>query len=341
MSGLAKKSDVSRLAEMVNGFQHSCVLVAALQVGLIEALEQGPRSLQRLAHDLTLHAPSLQRLLRALEALSLLQRDGTDWALTSSGQLLRKGGPAAGLRAWAELVGGEYLGAWGGLSHSVRTGQAAFPKVFGQTAWEHRGEHPALDDAFQRFTRGEQSLSVSGLNRAYTFGDCRTVVDVGGGHGLLLAGVLAAHPEMKGVLFDLPHVVAGAGPVLTKAGVRERCRLRSGSFFDEVPEGGDVYLLKHVLHNWDDDGCLVILKRCAAAMAKGARMLVLENILPDEEREADLSLLMVDLHMLAVLGGRERSEAEYAALLAEAGLRLNQRLTTRLGAPDILEVVTA
>jgi hypothetical protein len=334
---MEKKSDVSKVADLVNGFQQSCVLVAMIQVGLVERLAQGPADVPTLAADLELHPPSLTRLLRALSGLGMARHDDSGWQLTSAGKLLGKDGMGAGIRAWAELVGGEYLGAWGGLRHSLQTGEPSFPAIFGETVWQHRQKNPALDDSFQRLTRGQQARAVSGLTRAYDFSAYSTVMDVGGGHGQLLAGLLQAYPTMNGVLFDLPHVIAGAEPLLEKAGVLKRCRLVSGSFLETPPETAKLYLLKHVLHNWNDAQCRTILQHLAGAMEQGGKLLVLENLLPEDDGEVDLPLAMLDLHMLAVLGGQERKASEYASLLAAAGLRLQRHLTTRVGAPDILE----
>jgi ubiquinone/menaquinone biosynthesis C-methylase UbiE len=259
------------------------------------------------------------------------------WRLSSLGALLGREGAGAGLRAWTELAGEEYLGAWGRLEHSVQTGEPAFARVFGQGPWQHRAERPALDAAFQRLAGGEQRRALSGLLRAYDPAPFRRVVDVGGGHGHLLAGLLQRHPEMSGVLFDLPHVMARAGEVLAQAGVAERCQVVAGSLLDGPPPCGDLLLLKHVLHNWEDDGCVRILSHCARAMASPSRLLVLESLMPSDGQPAEPALLMLDLHMLVMHGGRERTQEEYAALLESAGLQLLRRIATRAGAPDILE----
>ena len=328
---MTHKSDLSRLSEMVNGFQQTCVLVAALQVGLVDRLQAGGGSAPALAAHLQLQPLALTRLLRVLRELGLVSQQGETWQLTSAGQLLGQQGLGAGLRAWAELVGGEYLASWGRLSHSLKTGEPAFPQVFAMTAWEHRQQTPDLNQSFQRLTGGEQARALTALLRSYDFSIYHTVVDVGGGEGRLLTGLLQKFPHLSGILFDLPHVVAGAT-------LGERCQAVGGSFLEGVPTGGDLYLLKHVLHNWDDATCLTVLGHCRQAMGPKGTLLVLEHILPEEDGQADLPLLMLDLHMLAVLGGRERSESEYRELLAAAGLYLEQRWSTRAGAPEILQV---
>lgn len=300
---------------MLNGFQETCVLLAALKTGLVEQLSQGPVEPSRLPIQEPL------RFLRVLENLGLVACEDSKWRLTARGQQLDH--PEA--RAWARLIEGEYLPVWSRLSDSLSSGRPAFPLVFGQSAWQHRGDHPDLNQAFQTVMRGEQARTLTGLTRVFDFAGVRCVADVGGGEGGMLAGLLSRYEHLHGILYDQPHVVDGLdlGP---------RCRVVAGSFFDSVPVGADLYLLKHVLHNWDDAACLTLLGHCRRALGEGGRLLVLENL--------QASPLM-DMHMLVVLGGRERSLAQYQELLAGAGLRLVNHRALRKGSPDLLEVVAA
>jgi hypothetical protein len=217
----------------------------------------------------------------------------------------------------------------------VRTGATAFEQVFKTTAWEHRRAHPELDGHFNRVMSAVQVRTLHAISRAYDFSGARCIVDVGGGRGQLLVGLLKRLPLVTGVVFDQPHVVEGAA----FEGVNDRCRAVGGSFFESVPEGGDVYLMKHVLHNWDDGACITILRNCGAAMDPTSTLLVLEDFLPaDDEVDADShDLVMMDIHMLAVLGGLERTREEYAELFDVAGLVLTKTVATDKGAPDILE----
>jgi hypothetical protein len=358
MTNPVGKSDVGRLLEMINGYQTTCVLVAALQVGLFDALRDREMTENDLAETLGAHASSLTRLARALEVIGVIERrkeqgdattHGRTIALTRSGRLFQGG--SFGLRDWTALVGGEYLAAWGNLKHAVMTGDNAFENTFGMKAWEHREEHPKLNESFNRVTAGVQSRTINALLSAYDFTGKQCIVDVGGGHGKLVGGVLAQYPETQGIVFDLPHVVEGAGAIVREAGIHERCRIEGGSFLETVPSGGDVYLLKHVLHNWQDAECIAILKRCREAMeaVSGALLLVLENVMPDEVSAAAAepaaaefaNLVMLDLHMMAMHGGRERTVREFEALFSAAGLRLTRVISTRGGAPDIVEAMAA
>jgi hypothetical protein len=333
------KSDLGRILDMVNGFQRTCVLVAAVELGVFEALATGRRDAEALAAELGVDRPTLSRLLRALAVLQLASLDDSGAMLTSSGRLLLKGGFASGVAAWISLIGGEYLSLWGRLSDSVRTGEPIFDKIFDCSPWKHREDHPALNEAFNQVTTAEQLRTTSALLRSYDFTGARCIVDVGGGHGNLVCGVLKKYREARGIVFDLPHVVDGADDALVKAGVGERCRVVPGSFLDAVPAGGDVHLLKHVLHNWDDEHCLRILRNARAALAPDGRLLVLEDVLATDDPAKAAPVVMLDIHMLVVHGGRERTIAEYATLLKGSGFRMSRHIETRGAAPDIIEAL--
>lgn len=325
-------SDIERVFELIDGYRKTCLVVAAVQIGLFEQLRE-PRKEEALAEALGAHAPSLHRLLRALRTIGLVQLGEDGVSLTSKGRVLLHRELVA--CEWAKLVGEEYLLAWANLRHSVMTGQNAFEEVFHAKAWEHRQRHPHLDRAFNAVTAGDQRRTLGALLSSYDLSASRTIVDVGGGHGGLLAGILSRLPSANGIVFDQPHVVAGADAVLEAARVKERCTTVGGSFFESVPSGADTYIMKHVLHNWDDADATQILSRCASAMSPESKLLVLEHVIDDDE---DAATAMLDIHMLAVLGGRERTEAEYRSLFAAAGLRLLRVVPTRPGVVDILEV---
>jgi O-methyltransferase domain len=221
---------------------------------------------------------------------------------------------------WAAFVGRPYYWqSWGALLHTVRTGENAFRHVNGVGPWEYRAGDPEEAAIFDRAMADLARRSQQALLAAYDFGRFGTVVDVGGGSGALLIEVLRAHPRVRGVLFDLPHVVEAARAAIAAAGVKARCQAMAGSFFEAVPAGGDAYVLRAVLHDWQDPEASAILERCRAAMRPGTTLLVIERDLgpPNAEPEAKLS----DLNMLVAPGGRERTIDEYAALLDAAGLR--------------------
>jgi len=335
MAEITSSSDRARLIELIHGYRSTCMIVAGLEAGLFDALHAGPLGEAQLAERLGAHPPSLRRMLRGLRALGLTETDDGRPVLTPMGRLLAD--PDAGVRERARLAGAEYLPAWQNLRHSLNTGEPAYAAAFGSSAWERRRQRPEIGASFDLTMVDDQRRSGRSVPAAYDFSGFRLVVDVGGGEGALLADILARWPQPNGLLFDQEHVVAGAPQRLAEAGVGHRCRIASGSFFDSVPSGGDAYVLQHILHDWDDERCVAILDRCRAAIDARGVLLVVENILPEEGEPAP-RLAWLDLHMMIMLGGRERSRSEYGSLLERAGFTLRRSLPTQSGT-EILEAV--
>jgi hypothetical protein len=249
--------------------------------------------------------------------------------LTPVGEGLRTDAPDS-LAGWASFIGRPYYwGAWSSLLHSVQTGENAFRAVHGTDVWEYRAEHPEESAIFDRAMTTHVRRADDALIESFDFGRYATIVDVGGGQGALLAALLSRHEAAQGVLFDQPHVVAGAESLLREAGVADRCRIVSGSFFEAVPEGGDAYLLKSILHDWEDAETLAILNVCRGAMPAQGTLIVVERTLagPNEGAETKFS----DLNMLVSPGGRERTLEEFGALFEAAAFRLLDETATRSG----------
>ena len=230
------------------------------------------------------------------------------------------------MRARAILNGEDWYTAWGGLLESVRTGETAFDRLFGMPAFAYFAANPEAAATFNETMASATEAAAGAVADAYDFAEAGTVVDVGGGIGAFLAGILRAYPRARGVLFDRPNVIGAAGGFLTTAGVADRCEAVAGDFFETVPTDGDIYILSWILHDWDDDRCVAILRNIRRAMADGARLLVAEQVIPPGNQPS-LSKLY-DLHMLVMTGGRERREDEYRALLAQAGLNLTRIIPT-------------
>jgi hypothetical protein len=333
------QGDIDRVLGLIDAYRQTCVVAAAVQLGVFEELARGEKTCDELAGTLLLHRDGLWRLLRALDALGLVARLGDRASLTNAGHLLTVGGFAPSLRAWTVLVGAEFLALWGRLADSVRTGRSVFNEVFACSPWEHRAADASLNGALNRVTSGEQARALSALLHANDFTRRRCIADIGGGHGNLVAGVLRKYPALRGMIFDLPHVVTGAEAPLARARVADRCRIVGGSFLDSVPSGADVHVLKHVLHNWDDDHCVRILRNSRASIEADGRLLILENVVPADDFATALPMIMLDLHMLVVHGGRERTRDEYETLLGRAGFKLSRHVTVRPGAPDLIEAI--
>lgn len=308
------------LRRLVNGYQVTQAIHVAATLGIADLLAEGAKTSDELAQASGAHPEALYRVLRALAAVGVFQEgEGKAFALTPVGECLRSDGEES-VAGWAAFVGEPYYWqAWGALSHSVRTGENAFRHVHGTDPWTWRAGNV---EASAQFDRAMTSLSrqvLAAVLAVFDFGRFRTVVDVGGGNGAFLGSILAKYPAMRGVLFDQPHVVTGAGPVLENLGVADRCEAVGGSFFETAPSGGDAYVLKAVVHDWEDEDNLRILQTVRQAMAEGAALLLVERELghPNEMAQNKFS----DLNMLVAPGGRERTAEEYAALMARTGFR--------------------
>ncbi|MGI5286408.1 methyltransferase [Nonomuraea polychroma] len=301
----------------------------ATRLGLFDALADGPRSGEELAGMLDLQPEPLSRLLRLLSGLNLLERrPGPAYGLTSSGELLRSGVEGS-LRGLAVLYGEDYFArAWEHLDESLRTGTPAFDLAFGSSVFDYLAARP---DTAAIYNEGMAATAafMRAVPEACDLSGVRTVVDVAGGNGALLAVLLQAAPHAQGVLLDLPEVAHAASANLETLGLAARSQTVGGDFFSSVPPGGDLYVLSRTLHNWDDEQCQTILGNCASAMSSGARLLVIERMIP-AHRDPVLTLAF-DLHMLVMTNGRERTEEEYAELLAKAGLMPGEPAELPLG----------
>ena len=321
-----------RLLGLLHGFRTTSVVLAALSTGVVDALRAAPKDESSLARDTGAHPPSLSRFLRALERIGIVQHSGGMINLTSMGRRLAD--PADVFRARAKLIGDEHIAAWQQLAHTVMTGETGFDRAFGMSAWEYRARRPELSAAFDRTMADHRPRAGRAVLSAYDFSQVRTIVDVGGGRGGLIAELLAALPHARGVVFDQPHVVVSAAEVLRAAGVTDRASIVGGSFFEAVPAGGDTYILQYVLHDWSDERCIALLRNCRAAMDARARLLIIENLVPARADPSDF-VVMLDLHMMVMLGGRERTRDEFGVLLRAAGFELVGTLSTH-GAGHIL-----
>ena len=322
------------LLGLINGFQITQAIRVASILRVADYLNEGARSSGELAVLTKSHPDALYRLLRALAAVGVFREDeGRKFMLTPMGECLRKDS-ATPLGAWAEVVGSSYFWqAWGHLLHSVQTGENAFQNLNGKDVWQFRAEHPeygaTFDQAMTQLSRG----SAEAVIHAYDFSSFRHIVDVGGGQGLMLAAILCAHPHLRGTLFDQSDVVARATAVLVERGVVDRCNIVGGSFFETVPAGADAYLMRVVIHDWEDDEAIAILKVCRRAMRDSAKLLLIERLVapPNEMPATKFS----DLNMLVSPGGRERTREEFSDLFARSGFELT--LVLSAGIHNVIE----
>jgi hypothetical protein len=325
------------LAEILRAFQRSRALTVAAELGVADLLGNGPRAVPDLADGTGTDPSALYRLLRALASIGVFFEDEQQrFSLTDMGQYLRTDHPLS-LDPVARFLGADYeWKAWEELGHSVRTGQNASVHALGHDVWEHRRTRSADNAIFDAAMRTLSRAQLGPLLAAHDFGRYRHLVDIGGGTGALLTGILREHPGVRGTLFDQPHVVRGAAPVLESAGVADRVTVVAGDFFTQVLAGADAYLLRKILHDWDDAHCLRILRTVRQAATSNSRLLIVEAVVgpPNEDPHSKF----LDLMMLVSAGGCERTEPQWQTLLAEGGFHL-ERITAAAPANHIIEAV--
>jgi ubiquinone/menaquinone biosynthesis C-methylase UbiE len=327
------------MLQMIAGFWVSRALYLAAKLGIADLVQEQSRTATELAAVTGTHAPSLYRVLRALASVGVFAEDEHGrFALTPLATTLRSDVPGS-LRAWAIVqLGEEHYQAWGELMHSVRTGEIAFDHVFGTGVWQYRAQHPEHAKHFDEAMANMIGVYNVAVLASYPFSTIEHVVDVGGGDGSLLITLLQANPTMKGVLFDLPHVTERAKQRIADASLTDRCKVVAGDALTSAPSGGDAYILSRVIHDWDDDHAVTILKNCHRAMTDQGKLLLIERVLPArvESSSAAQALVLSDLNMMVMNGGRERTEAEYRALFEAASFRLT-KVTPTQSAMSVIE----
>ena len=329
------------LQQLIQGFQVTQCIYVAAKLGIADLLKDGPRKSEDLAQTTGTHAPSLYRVLRLLTAVDLLtEGEAHSFALTPLGTYLQTGVPGSMRDTVLCYCDKPYWQAWGDLLHSAETGETGYQHLFGLSFFDYNVQHPEHATLFNHMMTEWTASIAPTVAAAYDFAATQTLVDVGGGHGQMLASILQAHPTLHGVLFDLPHVVRGAPPLLEAAGVADRCEVVAGDAFTAVPADYDTYLLSRVIHDWDDQRAIAILARCHQAMKPKGKVLLVERVIVTGTTPQVL-VLESDVQMLVVApGGKERTDAEYRALLNAAGFEVT-RLIPVLPPFYVIEAVRA
>jgi hypothetical protein len=313
------------LLDLSTGYWKSQAIYVAAKLGIADLLQDGPKTSEDLARATATHAPSLYRLLRALASVGVFVEDGQGrFGLTPMAECLRS--VPGSQRSLMIMMGEEHYRAWGELLYSIQTGQIAFDHVFGKPVFQFLSEHPEQAKIFDEAMVGVHGAETQAMLDVYDFAGIGTLVDIGGGNGSVLAAVLRKYPSLKGVLYDLPGVAGRAQEQVKQAGLANRCQTIGGSFFEKVPAGGDAYLMRHIIHDWNDDQCRQILGNCRQAMTPQARLLVVESVIPPGNEPFMGKFL--DLTMLLIPGGKERTEAEYRTLFESAGFHLTRIVPT-------------
>lgn len=316
-----------QIARMITGSWISQSIYVAAKLGIADRLGDGPRSAEELAQATGTHARSLYRLLRALASVGVFSETSAgQFTLTPLAETLRSDKPGSQW-AMAVMMGEEHYHAWGDLLGSVRTGETAFDRIYGQPIFDYLSERPEQAKVFDAAMTAIHGRETQAMLDAYDLTGINVLADIGGGNGTNLIGILKRYPQIRGILFDLPHVVERARQNLEEAGLSGRCELVSGNFFDAIPVEADAYFLRHIIHDWNDEKSTLILRNIRRSMPKRAKLLVVEHVLPPGNEPSFGKLL--DLNMLLLPGGLERTEDEFRQLYAGAGFRLNRIVTTQ------------
>ena len=328
----------AQVIQMATAYWVSRAIYVAAQLGIADLLKDEAQDAEALAAATGTYAPALRRVLRSLASVGLFRTDAQGrFSLTPLGATLQSDAPGAARSTVLALSGGFFWAAWGEVLHSVRTGETGIQKALGVSEYEYLANHPEDASHFNAAMIGYHGEEPSAIVEAYDFSGSGTVVDVGGGSGNLLGTILAANPSLRGVLFERPQVVPDAERNLKAAGVAERCEFVGGDFLEAVPGGGDVYIVSHCIHNWDERSCVRILANCRRAMLPHGRLLIVEAVVGAGDDPDPAKLL--DLAMLVVPGGQERSEDEYRILLEKSGFRLTRVIPTRTPSGSIIEAI--
>lgn len=333
MSGqneLKSTTEASRrdaLIQLLVGYRYSISIYIAAKLGIADLLKDGPKTCDEMARVTETNPGGLYRMLRVLASEGVfVEAEHGRFELTPQATFLRSDVPES-MRPWAILIGELMWRPWSELMYSVKTGKPAFDRVYGMGLFEYLAKNPRIAETFDATMASGTGVAAAALTSAYDFSGMNVVTDVGGGNGALIAAILKSNPHIHGILFEQPAVIERAENLLEADGLANRCELVPGDFFESVPRGGDAYILKFILHDWDDERAIAILKTCHRAMEERSKLLVIEQLIPPGNEPSFTKLL--DLQMLVMVTGCERTEADYRALFASAGFRMTRVIPTQ------------
>lgn len=309
------------MMQMAMGFITSQALAVAARLRIADYLKDGEKTAAELANLTETHEPSLYRLLRALASVGVLRKDGDKFSNTALGEVLRSDHPAS-MRAGLHMMGDpEHWNSHGNMQQSVKTGEIAFEYTFGMTCFPYFAQNPEAAKVFDESMTSFSAAVAEAVSSTYDFSQAKTIADIAGGHGILLSKVLQKNPNAKGILFEQPQVLEGN--ILAQEGVADRTELVSGDFFKEIPVVADIYLMKFIIHDWNDEQSVAILSNLAKSAPKGAKLLLVETVVEEDDNAPSLSKIM-DLNMLVMTGGKERTPSEYAELFEKTGFKFEK-----------------
>lgn len=324
----------AQMMHLAMGFIVSQVLAVSARLKIADRIANGGKTAGELAAETETHEPSLYRLLRALASLGVLHRsDDGRFVNTALGDVLRTDHPKSMQGALHMMGDPEHWNSHGNMQQSVKTGEVGFDFTFGMPVFPYFAQNPAAAAIFDRSMTSFSSAVADAVSSAYDFGGAKTIADIAGGHGILLAKILQRNPQAKGILFEQPQVIEGN--ILAREGVADRTTLVPGNFFNEIPVVADVYLMKFIIHDWNDEQSIKILNNLARSAPKGSKLLLVETLVEEDDNQPSLSKVM-DLNMLVMTGGSERKASEYSALFEKTGFRFERVYTT-----DPLQIIEA
>jgi hypothetical protein len=325
------------MLQMITGFWTSCCIYAAAKLNIADLLKDKPQTAEQLAKTTDCDAASLYRLLRALSGVGVFRKNELQqFELTPLGSTLQSDIPGS-MKAMAIAQLGDHFNGWGNLIYSLKTGSIAFDQIEGMSLWDYYEKHADAGVNFMKAMTGLTGAIAQQALPSYDFSGFKTIVDVGGGNGALLMAVLDRAPQAKGIVFDEEYVLQETKKIIEQKGYADRCETAAGSFFEFIPANADAYLMKQVLHDWTDKQCVQILGNCAKAMKSDSKLLILDAVIPEGNEPHPGK--MMDINMLAMTGGRERTEKEFAVMLGEATLKLSRVIPTQSPMFSIVEVV--
>jgi ubiquinone/menaquinone biosynthesis C-methylase UbiE len=320
-----KPNPRQQVLQMITSYWTAQAIHVAAKLKLADLVKDGPKTAAELAELTNTQPQALYRLLRALSSVEIFAEDENGrFRLTPIAECLLD--VHGSQYAVAMMMGDEHYRAWGELLYSVQTGKPAFDHIYGTGVFEFLSEHPEQAKIFDAAMTGFHGPETQAMIDAYDYAGVNTLVDIGGGNGTVLTAVLKSNPALKGILYDLPGVIERAKKNIADAGLSSRCQTIAGSFFESAPPGGDAYQMRHIIHDWTDEQCHTILSHIRKVIPKTGRLLVIEMVI--KPRNEFQPAKWLDLNMLVLPGGRERTEAEYAEMYARAGFRLERVVPT-------------
>ncbi|MEO5946596.1 MAG: methyltransferase [Chitinophagaceae bacterium] len=329
-------SPSSQMMQLITGFWTSCCIYNAAKLNVADLLANKPQTTEQLAEATHTDAPSLYRVMRALASVGIFsENEKGEYSNTLLSETL-KSDVLGSMKAIAIAQLGDHYAAWGNLLYSIKTGKIAFDKVEGMDIWKYYEMHPEEGSNFMKAMTDSTLTAIKNVIPAYDFSSISTLVDVGGGNGALLMAILEVAPTMLGIVFDQDYVLDQTQKAIDSKDLSGRCRTEIGSFFDFIPAGADAYIMKHILHDWDDNKAIQILHNCNKALKPGSKLLVIEALIPTGNTPHPGKLM--DINMMAMTGGKERTENEFTSMFTAAGLKLIKVIHTNSPTLCILEV---